>query len=259
MENIEKYEGRILEDLGDGVLLIKATEEERLEEFGTLDLAGDENIEPDTDELPLDFEDGVPSYKCSYNSVGTGQKYLGVNASNSSISVKSSAGGSTTKATLYNGECFTFAGEKKTVSGAEWHKIECVDPSGNWIVGWYKGKAGVKYWKNNPWNSNIYANDHTGGTFSGVSYLVNKETKIWSGDESVYILAPAGSYILVKSGYQGKTGSTKHSWLLCHGLRKKGVDTVFFNISNFPGQTGYANTNIKTTPRAPRIVGSWMS
>ena len=41
------------------------------------------------------------------------------------------------------------------------------------------------------------------------------------------IVAPASSYVLIKSGYQGKTG--------------------------------YADTNIKSTPRSPRIVGSWMS
>lgn len=256
---MDKYEGRILEDFGEGVLLIRTTDEERLEEFGTLDLAGDEQIEPDTSELPLDFEEEVPSFRCQSNSVGTGQKYLGVNTSNSKISVKSSAGGSTTIATLYNGECFTFAGTKKTVSGSEWHKIECVNPSGSWVVGWYKGKTGVRYWKNNPWNSSILANDLMGGTFKGVSYLVNKQTKIWSGDRKVCIVAPAGSYVLIKSGYQGKTGSTKHTWLLCHGLRTKGVDAVFSSISNFPGQTGYADTNIKSTPRSPRIVGSWMS
>lgn len=73
------------------------------------------------------------------------------------------------------------------------------------------------------------------------------------------IVALASSYVLIKSGYQVKTGSKKHTWLLCHGLRTKGVDAVFLSISNVPGKTGYADTNIKSTPRSPRIVGSWMS
>lgn len=190
----------------------------------------------------------------------SGAMLLGVNKSGSTINVRSGASTShTVLAKIYDLECYTYTGSTKSDGSYTWYQIECLNSSGKWIAGWYRGFNGMAYWKNN-YNSSLTSEDRLGGNFYCRTYTVYKEVKVWKGDKSAYARIPSGATILCRDGYQGKTGSSEHSWMLCHGVRYYfdgwHKDELFQNIGGF-GSAGYADTQIKSTPRQPALKGNW--
>lgn len=268
-----------MENLESKIILVKATEEERINTFGdeyntpfkttedgNFNLLEDitKKDSNDTDGEVIKNIDEIPDILCSNNSIGTKSLYLGVNknaTTESARNVRSGAGTSySIIGKLYPKECFTFTGAVKTVGSNDWYQIEFLNPSGNWSVGWYQGFNGAGYWKNNPYKS-YTTSDHRGNNFYAKAYLTNSQVKVWSPDKQYYLAVPAGEYILCKDGYQGKTDASEHSWMLCHGITEyaKDIDRVFSNgwFSPFSGGTGYVDTGIKSSSRSPKVKGNW--
>lgn len=219
--------------------------------------------EPDLFDNEYKIEYHLKNTKCSNNNVGTGSKYFGVNKSDSTINVRSGASTSHSIVGKINiNECFVFTGTKQTISGYDWYWIEFLNANGKWTTGWYRGYSGISYWKNTPYSSS-HSKDYLGSNFPVKIYRVINKTTVWNGDKSQYFFAEPGTWILCKDGYQGKTGSTQHTWMLCHGIRYnpgQGVrekDELFLNFNSGFGSAGYIETNIQKNSLKPYVRGNW--
>lgn len=251
--------------------LIQATEEERAQAFGenldcfdvteisNEDFEMDESTfgEPDT-EGEIDENAVMPL--CGSTGL-SGAMYLGVNKSSSIVNIRNGASTSNSIiGKLYPSECFTFTGATKSDGSYTWYQVEFLNSSASWVAGWYRGTNGMAYWKNNPYSS-VTSDDRLGGNGPCKTYRCNQSTKIWNGNKTMYATAPIGSLLLCKDGYQGKTGSSEHTWLLCHGIRYNpggGInqkDELFVHIGL--GSAGYADTNIKKASSNPTMRGNW--
>lgn len=241
--------------------------EENVEEilFQKGDILEETNFHPEPDifniedEIKFDLRDT----RCSNNGVGTGAKYFGVNKSGSVLNVRSGASTNHSIIGKLNiNECFVFTGTKQTLSGYDWYWIEFLNSSGVWSTGWYRGYTGVGYWENNPYASS-QSKDSMGSNFPVKAYRVTNKTTVWNGNKSQYFFAEPGTWILCKDGYQGKTGSTQHTWMLCHGIRYnpgqgiKEKDELFLNFNSGFGSAGYIETNIQKSSVSPYVRGSW--
>lgn len=256
---VQATEAEVVEEFGNHPVEFY---EERLLEVKEADFEMDEATfgEPDTEG---EIDEHAIAPLCGSTGL-SGAMYLGVNKSGSNINVRSGASTShSIVGKLYPLECFAFTGTTKAEGSYTWYKIEFRNPNGNWIAGWYRGTNGMSYWKNNAYSS-VKSADMMGNNSACKTYIVKSTIRVWNGDKSMYFDVAPGHLLLCKDGYQGKTGSSEHSWLLCHGVRynpnasASRKDEMIINLSGGVfGATGYANTNIKNASTSPKARGNW--
>lgn len=209
--------------------------------------------EPDIFNGEETIESNIIDSRCENNAVGTGSTLFGINKSGSTLNVKS--GPSTNNSIIGKlgaNENFVFIGTKQTISGYDWYWIEFLNASGIWTTGWYRGYSGVGYWKNNPYSS-FTSKDMLGSNVPVKAYRIMNKTTVWSVNQLAHFIVEPGNLISCQDGFQGKTGNTKHTWMLCHGIRYnpgQGVrekDELFLNLDGGAfGSAGYIETNIQT-------------
>lgn len=259
--------------------IVQATEDEVLEAFGgdsdavrledmvrevrIADFEMDESTFCPTPDCEGEIDEHVVMPRCGSTGI-SGAMYLGVNKSGSNINVRSGASTShSIVGKLVALECFAYTGSTKSDGSYTWYQIEFRNASGVWSLGWYRGYSGVAYWKNNPY-STVTSTDMLGNNGVCKTYIVKSTIRVWNGSKSMYFDVSAGHLLLCKDGYHGKTGSSEHSWLLCHGVRynpnggTSRKDEMIVNLSGGAfGSSGFADTNIKNSSTSPRVRGNW--
>ncbi len=186
----------------------------------------------------------------------SGVSEFGVNLSGKNVPVYTTATGNTLAATLYPNECFVFTGSK---SGSR-NQVEVLNPSGKWVKGWYVGTNGISFWKNRAY---YYGSIKVDGrpSFKARVYKITKSTGVYHGDKTAMGKGKLydGDYIYVEAD-QCYPGSTERDWIKIRGFTYQSSaskEGVYSSCDEYGSYYGFVDTQIKHTPKAPAVRGSW--
>ncbi|MGL5712669.1 MAG: hypothetical protein ACRCX2_06595 [Paraclostridium sp.] len=141
-------------------------------------------------------------------------------------------------------------------------QIKFLNSSGQYVYGYVDSAHAL-------WKDRFYREGNTtdmlGSNFSAKFYRVMRNTTVYSGNLQLKFVAYAGNWIICKSGYQGKSGSTQHHLMLCHGIRynpdggSSQKDELILNLNGWDGSSnGYVDTGITNAgSTTPRVRGNW--